>query len=221
MTHDSNSIERLTELKELIAQYQTEHDRLKKELTDERQVAIDENKELINEINAVLESHQLSIVIDDSLGICLMKEKYAKARSLTRSLEPSGLKQALDIIDRHVKFIIAIDSKFALYRHCSSFTLDLSHDCLKFTLLRDEYSKVHFTYDSASEIVSAYAITTRQRGCFVKPIGNVTLQICTTNLDPVNYTLKSQTYTEALDRIKNLYDQVVSDMSKAEAQLAF
>ena len=221
MTHDSNSIEQLTELKELIAQYQTEHDRLKKELTDERQVAIDENKELINEINAVLESHQLSIVIDDSLGICLMKEKYANARSLTRSLEPSGLKQALDIIDRHVKFIIAIDSKFALYRHCSSFTLDLSHDCLKFTLLRDEYSKVHFTYDSASEIVSAYAITTRQRGCFVKPISNVTLQICTTNLDPVNYTLKSQTYTEALDRIKNLYDQVVSDMSKAEAQLAF
>lgn len=221
MTLDTPSIQRLRELEDQLSSLKQEREQLKKELTDERQVAIDENKELINEINAVLESHQLSIVIDDSLGICLMKEKYAKARSLTRSLEPSGLKQALDIIDRHVKFIIAIDSKFALYRHCSSFTLDLSHDCLKFTLLRDEYSKVHFTYDSASEIVSAYAITTRQRGCFVKPIGNVTLQICTTNLDPVNYTLKSQTYTEALDRIKNLYDQVVSDMSKAEAQLAF
>ena len=221
MTLDTPSLKRLQELEDQLSSLKKERDQLKKELTNERQVVIDENQELIDEINAALKPHQLSIVIDDALGICLMKEQYVNARSLTLSLEPSGLKQALDIIERHVKFIIAIDDKFPLYRHCSSFMLDLSHDLLKFTLLRDKNSKVHFTYDTASETVSAYAITTYQHGCFVKSIDNVTLQICTTNLDTVNYTLKSQTYTETLDRIKNLYDQVVSDMSKAEAQLAF
>lgn len=220
MTLDTPSIQRLRELEDQLSSLKQERDQLKKELTNERQVVIDENQELIDEINAALKPHQLSIVIDDALGICLMKKQYVNARSLTLSLEPSGLKQALDIIERHIKFIIAIDDKFPLYRHCSSFTLDLSHDLLKFTLLRDENSKVHFVYDTASEIVSAYAITTYQCGCFVKSIGNVTLQICTTKLETVNYTLKTQTYTDTLDRIANLYDQVVSDMSEAEAQLS-
>ena len=221
MTLDTPSLKRLQELEDQLSSLQQERDQLKKELTDERQVAIDENQELIDEINAALKPYQLSIVIDNQLGICLMTEKHADARSLTRSLEPSGLKQALDIIERHIKFIIAIDDKFPLYRHCSSFTLDLSHNLLKFTLLRDEDRKVHFTYDSGSETVSAYSISTYKHGCFVKSIGNVTLQICTTNLDPVDYTLKSQTYTETIERIKNLYDQVVSDMSQAEAKLSF
>lgn len=221
MTLDTPSLKRLQELEDQLSSLKQEREQLKKELTNERQVVIDENQELIDEINAALKPYQLSIVIDDQLGICLMAEKHADTRILTRSLEPSGLKQALDIIERHIKFIIAIDDKFPLHRYYSLFTLDLSHDLLKFTLLRGEDRKVHFTYDSGSETVSAYAITTYKRGCFVKSIGNVTLQICTTNLDTVNYTLKSQTYTETLDRIKNLYDQVVSDMSKAEAQLSF
>ena len=221
MTLDTPSIQRLHELEDQLSSLKKERDQLKKELTDERQVVIDENQELIDEINAALKPYQLSIVIDDQLGICLMTDKHADTRILTRSLEPSGLKQALDIIERHIKFIIVIDDKFPLYKHCSSFTLDLSHNLLKFTLLRDKNSKVHFTYDTASETVSAYAIATYQRGCVVKSIGNVTLQICTTKLETVNYTLKTQTYTDTLDRIANLYDQVVSDMSEAEAQLAF
>lgn len=220
MTLDTPSLKRLQELEDQLSSLKQEREQLKKELTNERQVVIDENQELIDEINAALKPYQLSIVIDYQLGICLMTEKHADTRILTRSLEPSGLKQALDIIERHIKFIIAIDDKFPLHRYYSLFTLDLSHDLLKFTLLRDEDRKVHFTYDSGSETVSAYAISTYKRGCFVKSIGNVTLQICTTNLDTVNYTLKSQTYTETLDRIKNLYDQVVNDMSKAEARLS-
>lgn len=221
MTLDTPSIQRLRELEDQLSSLQQERDQLKQQIEADKTQAIQNVQPLLEKINNSLKLHGLSVVISGNLGIYLTHQHDLDNKFILCYVEYDELEKALNIIERHIKFIIAIDDKFPLYRHCSSFTLDLSHNLLKFTLLRSEDRKVHFTYDSGSETVSAYAITTYKRGCFVKSIGNVTLQICTTNLDTVNYTLKSQTYTETLDRIKNLYDQVVSDMSKAEAQLSF
>ena len=92
MTLDTPSIQRLRELEDQLSSLKQERDQLKKELTNERQVVIDENQELIDEINAALKTHQLSIVIDDQLGICLMKKTVCQCSKLDTITRTIGLK---------------------------------------------------------------------------------------------------------------------------------
>lgn len=129
------------------------------------------------------------------------------------------MEKALSIVDRHVKFIATVTSAFSLHENVSAFSLDLNKQLLTFSILSDSYS-VRFTYDVASETVSAYAYAARSRMNMSFMFDTVTMSVETDDHVAVRYSLKTQTYTENLDQLPALYNQVKIDMLSVLSKLS-
>lgn len=219
MTHDTPSLKRLTELEDQLSSLKKERDQLKQQIEADKIQAIQNVQQLLEKINEKLKSSQLKLKIDNELNLCLVKEDGSTARCVALSLSPNQLEKALLIIERHTKFIIAVANKFTLYRHVSTFSLDLNKQLLTFDILSDSYS-CHFIYDTASETVSSHATAVRSRMNMSFVFGDVTMSVEGMDRTTVNYSLKTQTYTENLDRIPALYEQVKSSMLAVLSKLS-
>ena len=211
MTLDTPSIQRLHELEDQLSSLQQERDQLKQQIEADKIQAIQNVQPLLEKINDSLKLHGLSVVISDNLGIYLTHQRDLDNKFILCYVEFDELEKALQIVDRHVKFITAMTSAFSLYENVSAFSLDLKKQLLTFSILSDSYS-VKFVYDTMSETVSAYAHASRSRMHMSFTFGTVTMSVETDDHVEVRYSLKTQTYTENLDRITALYEQVKNSM---------
>lgn len=219
MSHDSNSIERLQALESQLAQLQQERDQLKQRIEAEQIQAIQNVQPLLEKINDQLKLHGLFVGIDDDLIIYLAHQRDINDRRTLLDTSVDQLEKALNIVERHIDFITAVTSSFSIYKDVSAFAIHLDTQQLAFRIFSDSYS-VRFTYDSASETVSAYAYAARNRMNMSFVFGDVTMVVEADNSANVNYTLKTQTYTETLKQVPALYAQVKSSMLAVLSKLS-
>lgn len=219
MTLDTPSLKRLQELEDQLSSLQQERDQLKQQIEADKIKAIQNVQPLLEKINDRLKLHGLSVVIDDLLCIYLDHRRDSYYRFTFGYVETDELEKALNIIDRHIKFVTTVTSAFVLYKSTSYFNLDLAKQLLTFDIISDSYS-IRFTYDTASETVSAYAYAARSRMNMSFVFGDVTMIVDADNHANVNYTLKTQTYTETLKQVPALYAQVKSSMLAVLSKLS-
>lgn len=203
MTHDSQSLKRLQELEDQLSVLQQERDQLKQQIESDKIQAIQNVQPLLEKINNSIKLHGLSVVISDNLGIYLTHQRDLDNKFILCYVEFDELEKALSIVEQHTKFITTATSAFSLYENVSAFSIDLNKQLLTFSILSDSYS-VKFVYDTASETVSAYAYATRNRMNMSFVFGDVTMIVDADNHANVNYTLKTQTYTETLKQVPAL-----------------
>lgn len=219
MAHDSNSIERLQALESQLAQLQQERDQLKQRIEAEQIQAVQSVQPLLEKINDRLKLHGFIVGIDDELIIYLAHQRDINDRRTLLDANVDQLEKALNIIERHIDFITAVTSSFSIYKDVSAFAIHLDTQQLAFRIFSDSYS-VRFTYDSASDTVSAYAYAARSRMNMSFVFGDVTMVVDADNSANVNYTLKTQTYTETLKQVPALYAQVKSSMLAVLSKLS-
>ena len=219
MTLDTPSIQRLRELEDQLYSLQQERDQLKQQIEADKIKAIQNVQPLLEKINDSLKLHGFSVVISDNLGIYLTHQRDLDNKFILCNVEFDELEKALQIVDRHVKFITTVTSAFSLQENVSAFSLDLTKQLLTFSILSESYS-VKFVYDVTSETVSAYAYASRSRIHMSFTFDTVTMSVETDDHVEVRYSLKTQTYTENLDQITALYNQVKEDMLSALPKLS-
>ena len=219
MALDTPSLKRLQELEDQLSSLQQERDQLKQQIEADKIQAIQNVQPLLEKINNSLKLHGLSVIISDNLGIYLTHQRNLDNKFILCYVEHDELEKALNIVERHTKFITTVISVFSLYENVSAFSLDLNKQLLTFGVLSDSYS-IRFTYDSASETVSAYAYAARSRMNMSFVFGDVTMIVDADNHANVNYTLKTQTYTETLKQVPALYAQVKSSMLAVLSKLS-
>lgn len=219
MPHDSQPLERLKDLEDQLSQLQHERDQLKRQIEADKIKAIQNVQPLLEKINDSLKLDGLFVGIDDLLCIYLDHRRDSYYRFTFGYVETDELEKALNIIDRHIKFVTTVTSAFVLYKSTSYFNLDLAKQLLTFDIISDSYS-IRFTYDTASETVSAYAYAARSRMNMSFVFGDVTMIVDADNHANVNYTLKTQTYTETLKQVPALYAQVKSSMLAVLSKLS-
>lgn len=219
MSHDSNSIERLQALESQLAQLQQERDQLKQRIEAEQIQAVQSAQPLLEKINDRLKLHGFIVGIDNELIIYLAHQRDVNDRRTLLDANVDQLEKTLDIIERHIDFITTVTSAFSIYKDVSAFAIHLDTQQLAFRIFSDSYS-VRFTYDSASETVSAYAYAARNRMNMSFVFGDVTMVVDADNSANVNYTLKTQTYTETLKQVPALYAQVKSSMLAVLSKLS-
>lgn len=219
MPHDSQPLERLKDLEDQLSQLQHERDQLKRQIEADKIKAIQNVQPLLEKINDSLKLDGLFVGIDDLLCIYLDHRRDSYYRFTFGYVETDELEKALNIIDRHIKFVTTVTSAFVLYKSTSYFNLDLAKQLLTFDIISDSYS-IRFTYDTASETVSAYAYAARSRMNMSFVFGDVTMIVDADNHANVNYTLKTQTYTETLKQVPALYVQVKSGMLAVLSKLS-
>ena len=219
MALDTPSLKRLQELEDQLSSLQQERDQLKQQIEADKIQAIQNVQPLLEKINNSLKLHGLSVIISDNLGIYLTHQRNLDNKFILCYVEHDELEKALNIVERHTKFITTVISVFSLYENVSAFSLDLNKQLLTFGVLSDSYS-IRFTYDSASETVSAYAYAARSRMNMSFVFGDVTMIVDADNHANVNYTLKTQTYTETLKQVPALYSQVKSSMLAVLSKLS-
>ena len=219
MTLDTPSLKRLQELEGQLSSLQQERDQLKQQIEADKIQAIQNVQPLLEKINDQLKLHGLFVGIDDDLIIYLAHQRGINDRRTLLDTSVDQLEKALNIVERHIDFITAVTSSFSIYKDVSAFAIHLDTQQLAFRIFSDSYS-VRFTYDSASETVSAYAYATRNRMSMSFMFGDVTMVVDADNSANVNYTLKTQTYTETLKQVPALYAQVKSSMLAVLSKLS-
>lgn len=219
MTLDTPSLKRLQELEGQLSSLQQERDQLKQQIEADKIQAIQNVQPLLEKINDQLKLHGLFVGIDDDLIIYLAHQRDINDRCTLLDTSVDQLEKALNIVERHIDFITTVTSSFSIYKDVSAFAIHLDTQQLAFRIFSDSYS-VQFTYDSASETVSAYAYATRSRMNMSFVFGDVTMVVDADNSANVNYTLKTQTYTETLKRVPALYAQVKSSMLAVLSKLS-
>lgn len=219
MTLDTPSLKRLQELEGQLSSLQQERDQLKQQIEADKIQAIQNVQPLLEKINDQLKLHGLFVDIDDDLIIYLAHQRDINDRRTLLDTSVDQLEKALNIVERHIDFITAVTSSFSIYKDVSAFAIHLDTQQLAFRIFSDSYS-VRFTYDSASETVSAYAYATRNRMSMSFMFGDVTMVVDADNSANVNYTLKTQTYTETLKQVPALYAQVKSSMLAVLSKLS-
>lgn len=216
---DTTSLKRLQELEDQLSSLQQERDQLKHRIEAEQIQAVQNVQPLLEKINDQLKLHGLFVGIDDDLIIYLAHQRDINDRRTLLDTSVDQLEKALNIVERHIDFITAVTSSFSIYKDVSAFAIHLDTQQLAFRIFSDSYS-VRFTYDSASETVSAYAYATRNRMSMSFMFGDVTMVVDADNSANVNYTLKTQTYTETLKQVPALYAQVKSSMLAVLSKLS-
>ena len=219
MTLDTPSLKRLQELEDQLSSLQQERDQLKQKIEAEQIQAIQNVQPLLEKINDRLKLHGFIVGIDDELIIYLAHQRDSYDRHTLLDADADQLEKALNIIERHIDFITTVTSSFAIYKDVSAFAIHLDTQQLTFRIFSDSYS-IRFTYDSSSETVSAYAYAARSRMNMSFVFGDVTMVVDADNHANVNYTLKTQTYTETLDQVPALYAQVKSSMLTVLSKLS-
>ena len=219
MTLDTPSLKRLQELEGQLSSLQQERDQLKQQIEADKIQAIQNVQPLLEKINDQLKLHGLFVGIDDDLIIYLAHQRDINDRRTLLDTSVDQLEKALNIVERHIDFITTVTSSFSIYKDVSAFAIHLDTQQLAFRIFSDSYS-VQFTYDSASETVSAYAYATRNRMSMSFMFGGVTMVVDADNSANVNYTLKTQTYTETLKQVPALYAQVKSSMLAVLSKLS-
>lgn len=219
MTLDSQPLKRLQDLESQLAQLQQERDQLKQRIEADTIQAIQNVQPLLEKINDRLKLHGFIVGIDDDLIIYLAHQRDINDRRTLLDANADQLEKAINIIERHIDFITAVTSSFSIYKDVSAFAIHLDAQQLAFRIFSDSYS-VRFTYDVASETVSAYAYATRNRMNMSFVFGDVTMVVDADNHANVNYTLKTQTYTETLKQVPALYAQVKSSMLAVLSKLS-
>ena len=220
MTLDTPSLKRLQELEDQLSSLQQERDQLKQRIEAEQIKAVRNVQPLLEKINDRLKLHGFTVGIDDERIIYLAHQRDSYDRRTLLDANADQIEKALNIIERHIDLITTVTSAFVLYKSTSYFNLDLAKQLLTFDIISDSYS-VHFIYDVASETVSAYANASRNRTDVSFTFGNVTMTVDAKDKAIVHYSLKTQTYTENLDQIPALYNQVKDDMLAALSKLSF
>ena len=219
MTHDSQSLKRLQELEGQLSSLQQEREQLKQRIEAEQIQAVRSVQPLLEKINDRLKLHGFLVGIDDELIIYLAHQRDINDRRTLFDANVDQLEKALNIIECHIDFITTVTSSFSIYKDVSAFAIHLDTQQLAFRIFSDSYS-VRFTYDSASETVSAYAYAARSRMNMSFVFGDVTMVVDADNSANVNYTLKTQTYTETLKQVPALYAQVKSSMLAVLSKLS-
>ena len=219
MTLDSQPLKRLQDLEDQLSSLQQERDQLKQRIEAEQIKAIQNVQPLLEKINDRLKLHGFIVGIDDELIIYLAHRRDINNRHTLLDANADQLEKALNIIERHIDFITAVTSSFSIYKDVSAFAIHLDTQQLVSRIFSDSYS-IRFTYDVASETVSAYAYATRSRMNMSFVFGDVTMVVDADNHANVNYTLKTQTYTETLDQVPALYAQVKSSMLAVLSKLS-
>lgn len=219
MTHDSQSLKCLQELEDQLSSLQQERDQLKQRIEAEQIKAVQNVQPLLEKINDRLKLHGFIVGIDDELIIYLAHQRDINDRRTLLDANVDQLEKALNIIERHIDFITTVTSSFSIYKNVSAFAIHLDTQQLAFRIFSDSYS-IRFTYDSSSETVSAYAYAARNRMNMSFVFGDVTMVVDADNHANVNYTLKTQTYTETLDQVPALYNQVKSSMLTVLSKLS-
>lgn len=219
MTLDTPSLKRLQELEDQLSSLQQERDQLKQRIEAEQIQAVRSVQPLLEKINDQLKLHGLFVGIDDDLIIYLAHQRDINDRRTLLDASVDQLEKALNIVERHIDFITTVTSAFSIYKDVSAFAIHLDTQQLALKIFSDSYS-VRFTYDIASETVSAYAYATRSRMNMSFVFGDVTMVVDADNSANVNYTLKTQTYTETLKQVPALYAQVKSSMLAVLSKLS-
>lgn len=219
MTLDTPSLKRLQELETQLEQMNQERDQLKQQIEADKIQAVQNVQPLLEKINDRLKLHGFIVGIDDELIIYLAHQRDINNRHTLLDANADQLEKALNIIERHIDFITAVTSSFSIYKDVSAFAIHLDTQQLAFRIFSDSYS-IRFTYDSSSETVSAYAYAARSRMNMSFVFGDVTMVVDADNHANVNYTLKTQTYTETLDQVPALYNQVKSSMLTVLSKLS-
>lgn len=219
MTHESPSLRRLQELEGQLSSLQQERDQLKQRIEAEQIQAVRSVQPLLEKINDRLKLHGFLVGIDDELIIYLAHQRDINDRRTLFDANVDQLEKALNIIECHIDFITTVTNSFSIYKDVSAFAIHLDTQQLAFRIFSDSYS-VRFTYDSASETVSAYAYAARSRMNMSFVFGDVTMVVDADNSANVNYTLKTQTYTETLKQVPALYAQVKSSMLAVLSKLS-
>ena len=219
MTLDTPSLKRLQELEDQLSSLQQERDQLKQQIEADKIQAVQNVQPLLEKINDRLKLHGFIVGIDDELIIYLAHQRDSYDRHTLLDANADQLEKALNIIERHIDFITTVTSSFSIYKDVSAFAIHLNTQQLAFRIFSDSYS-VRFTYDIASETVSAYAYAARNRMNMSFVFGDVTMVVDADNHANVNYTLKTQTYTETLDQVPALYNQVKSSMLTVLSKLS-
>lgn len=219
MTLDTPSLKRLQELEDQLSSLQQERDQLKQQIEADKIQAVQNVQPLLEKINDRLKLHGFIVCIDDELIIYLAHQRDINNRHTLLDANADQLEKALNIIERHIDFITTVTSSFSIYKDVSAFAIHLDTQQLAFRIFSDSYS-IRFTYDSASETVSAYAYATRNRMNMSFVFGDVTMIVDADNHANVNYTLKTQTYTETLKQVPALYAQVKSSMLAVLSKLS-
>lgn len=219
MTHESPSLRRLQELEDQLSSLQQERDQLKQRIEAEQIQAVRSVQPLLEKINDRLKLHGFLVGIDDELIIYLAHQRDINDRHTLLDASVDQLEKALNIVERHIDFITTVTSAFSIYKDVSAFAIHLDTQQLAFRIFSDSYS-VRFTYDVASETVSAYAYAARSRMNMSFVFGDVTMVVDADNSANVNYTLKTQTYTETLKQVPALYAQVKSSMLAVLSKLS-
>lgn len=219
MTHESPSLRRLQELEDQLSSLQQERDQLKQRIEAEQIQAVRSVQPLLEKINDRLKLHGFLVGIDDELIIYLAHQRDINDRHTLLDASVDQLEKALNIVERHIDFITTVTSAFSIYKDVSAFAIHLDTQQLAFRIFSDSYS-VRFTYDVASETVSAYAYAARSRMNMSFVFGDVTMVVDADNSANVNYTLKTQTYTETLKQVPALYVQVKSSMLAVLSKLS-
>ena len=219
MTHESPSLRRLQELEDQLSSLQQERDQLKQRIEAEQIQAVRSVQPLLEKINDRLKLHGFLVGIDDELIIYLAHQRDINDRHTLLDASVDQLEKALNIVERHIDFITTVTSSFSIYKDVSAFAIHLDTQQLAFRIFSDSYS-VRFTYDSASETVSAHAVAVRSRMNMSFVFGDVTMVVDADNSANVNYTLKTQTYTETLKQVPALYAQAKSSMLAVLSKLS-
>ena len=219
MTLDTPSLKRLQELEDQLSSLQQERDQLKQQIEADKIQAIQNVQPLLEKINDRLKLHGFIVGIDDDLIIYLAHQLDINDRRALLDANVDQLEKALNTIERHIDFIITVTSSFSIYKDVSAFAIHLDTQQLAFRIFSDSYS-VRFTYDVASETVSAYAYAARSRMNMSFVFGDVTMIVDADHSANVNYTLKTQTYTETLKQVPALYAQVKSSMLAVLSKLS-
>ena len=219
MTLDTPSLKRLQELEDQLSSLQQERDQLKQRIEAEQIQAVRSVQPLLEKINDRLKLHGFIVGIDDELIIYLAHQRDINDRRTLLDANVDQLDKALNIIERHIDFITTVTSAFSIYKDVSAFAIHLDTQQLAFRIFSDSYS-IRFTYDVASETVSAYAYAARSRMSMSFAFGDVTMVVDADNSANVNYTLKTQTYTETLKQVPALYAQVKSSMLAVLSKLS-
>lgn len=219
MTLDTPSLKRLQELEDQLSSLQQERDQLKQKIEADKIQAIQNVQPLLEKINDRLKLHGFIVVISGNLGIYLTHQRDLDNKFILCYVEFDELDKALNIIERHIDFITTVTSSFSIYKDVSAFAIHLDTQQLAFRIFSDSYS-IRFTYDYASETVSAYAYAARSRMNMSFMFGDVTMVVDADNSANVNYTLKTQTYTETLKQVPALYVQVKSSMLAVLSKLS-
>lgn len=219
MINESPSLRRLQELEDQLSSLQQERDQLKQRIEAEQIQAVRSVQPLLEKINDRLKLHGFLVGIDDELIIYLAHQSDINDRHTLLDANADQLEKALNIIERHIDFITTVTSSFSIYKDVSAFAIHLDTQQLVFRIFSDSYS-IRFTYDSSSETVSAYAYAARSRMNMSFVFGDVTMIVDADNSANVNYTLKTQTYTETLKQVPALYAQVKSSMLAVLSKLS-